>query len=478
MQLRKSLLISFSSNYARIGIQFVASLFIARLLTPEEFGIFSIAMVMIFVADTLRNFGVVTYIVQEKELTQTRLNAASGLNYLTSWTLAVMVYAISDLAAGFYGAEGIGEVLRLLAVNFLLLPIGAATMACMRRDLLFDRIAIIHVSHAVVGALASVTLAFAGFSYMSLAWGNLLATVTSIALVWSLKPPGLRIRPGFKEMSRVLRFGSLATTTSLVQEGNKHLPDLILGKLISVEAVAYLSRAVSLLELFRRLVLNALYNVAMPHFSKQIREARDPLPNYLLATSHVSAVGWPFYLVLALVSPLLIPFLFGDQWHAAIVPAQLLCLGELLLTPFYLMNQMLIAQGRMRFVTLFTILIALVRLPPLVILAPHGLDAAITGYAATSALVAIASYVITVRVLGCPALEFLQALKASALATLALLVCAAMGYLASLPFTVGEPVRLTIILIASSSGWLLGLRLSRHPLWQEVVNLLNRLSVR
>jgi O-antigen/teichoic acid export membrane protein len=474
VRLRKSLLISFSSNYAKLGIQFVASLFIARLLTPEEFGIFSIAMVMIFVADTLRNFGVVTYIVQEKELTQTRLNAASGLNYLTSWTLAVMVYAISDLAAGFYGAEGIGEVLRLLAVNFLLLPIGAATMACMRRDLLFDRIAIIQVSHAVVGALASVALAFIGFSYMSLAWGNLLATVTSIVLIWSMKPHGLRVRPGFKEMSRVLRFGSLATTTSLVQEGGKRLPDLLLGKLISVEAVAYLSRATGLLELFRRLVMNSLYNVAMPHFSAQIREARNPLPTYLLATSHITVIGWPFYLVLALSSPLLIPFLFGDQWHASIVPAQLLCLGELLLTPFYLMNQLLIAKGRMRFVTQFTVVSALIRIPPIILLAPYGLDVAIAGYAGTSVLIAIASYFISVRQLDCTPGAFFGALKASTVTTLVLVLCVVTASLAARPYMLPETVELGLLLVVAMIGWLFGLRLSHHPLWGEATSLLAR----
>jgi O-antigen/teichoic acid export membrane protein len=90
---RRALALSFLQNYATTLIQFVASLFIARLLTPAEFGVFSVAMVLVAVAQVLRDFGVADYIAQERDLTVEKIRAAATLAIITGFGLAAILLA-------------------------------------------------------------------------------------------------------------------------------------------------------------------------------------------------------------------------------------------------------------------------------------------------------------------------------------------------------------------------------------------------
>src|SRR5678815_5173054 len=125
---RKSLSLGFAQTYSAMIFQFVASMLIARLLVPHDLGIFSVAAVLVGLAQTVRAFGVPTYIVQEKELTEERIRSAMGVAILVGWVLAGVVALVSVPAALFYREPGVRDVMLVLALNFLLMPFGSVTM--------------------------------------------------------------------------------------------------------------------------------------------------------------------------------------------------------------------------------------------------------------------------------------------------------------------------------------------------------------
>ncbi len=467
--IRHSLLISLSQSYVILGLQFLASVVIARLLTPAELGIFSVAMVLISVVNILRDFGVVNYVIQEKEINPERIRAASAVTFLAAWGIAIVVWLTADLAAAFYRQTGIADVMRVLALNFLLLPFGSITTACMRREMMFMRIAVIRLVAALTQAIASIVLAWLGWSYLSMAWAAVLATLLQIAMIFWLRPRGISTIPGFRGLSRVLRFGSLSALTDIVRVGDRGAPDVVLGRAMGMAEVAFFSRATGLVDLFNRMIIEAVAYVALPHFAAKVRAGEDVSQPYLRAITFLTGLSWPFFVWLAAVAPTVVLLLYGDQWLASVVLVQILCAGELLLAPFQLVDQVLIAQGKIRLETVRIASMLGIRLLPLVLLPPYGLEMVALGYAAANLLVVFVSMYIMRRHMGISPRDLARALVPSGGALLL-----AGGVFGAIAY--GLPPDLT------TGWWGLGLfsgaialvtivahRLSRHPLLDEFI---------
>src|SRR5258706_9149173 len=124
-RVRRALLISFAQNYGVLVLQFAASIFIARVLTPGEMGIFSVATVLVGIAHNFRDFGVANYVIQEKELTEDRIRSALGIAILVAWLLAAAMALLSGPMAEFYREPGVRSVMLVLALNFMLIPFGS-----------------------------------------------------------------------------------------------------------------------------------------------------------------------------------------------------------------------------------------------------------------------------------------------------------------------------------------------------------------
>ena len=130
---RRSIAFAFAETYVMMVIQFVSSIVIARLLTPDEIGVFSVAVVAVSIAHTIREFGIVSYLIKEETLTDEKIRAASALSFATSWTLAVIIFASSFGLASFYRDPRLLHLLWVLALNFILIPFGSVVYAILRR---------------------------------------------------------------------------------------------------------------------------------------------------------------------------------------------------------------------------------------------------------------------------------------------------------------------------------------------------------
>ncbi len=123
--LRLSLLYSFSERYLLLLLATLGSMALARLLTPAEIGIYSVAAVLVGLAQVVRDFGVGQYLIQERELTPDKLRAALGASLLVAWPLAALLLLLAAPLAGFYRQPGLRAVLQLLAINVALVPFSA-----------------------------------------------------------------------------------------------------------------------------------------------------------------------------------------------------------------------------------------------------------------------------------------------------------------------------------------------------------------
>ena len=152
MSTRRALFFSFLDRYAALVLSIVSSMFIARLLTPAEIGMFSVTMVFIMFISAMRDLGAGQYLVQEKELTPERIRATWTVLLGTGLFMALVVLAAAYPVAHFYNEPRMVEIMWVIAINFAVNPFGSMTYAWLMREMRFDALATMRFAGTLAGA--------------------------------------------------------------------------------------------------------------------------------------------------------------------------------------------------------------------------------------------------------------------------------------------------------------------------------------
>lgn len=472
-RVRQSLLLSAADNYLAVLLQLASTVIISRLLTPAEIGIFAIAAVFAALASTFRDFGVAEYLIQERALTAQKIRAALALNIVVSWSMALTLVALSPFAARFYAEPGVGHVMLVQAATFVIVPFGAITMAWFRRELNYRPIVICNVLSNVAGFVVAVTLAFQGFGYMSLAWGSLASIVVVVSATLWFRPATLPRWPALRGIREVFHFGKFTSAMYLLNTLGRGAPELIIGRAQGAAAVGMFSRANGLLEMFNRLTMGPLMQVCLPYFAQQGRQQGALAPAYTLSVSLLTALGWPFLGCIAVMAYAAIRIVYGPQWLAAVPLAQVLCLAGAIDLLFLLAREALLADGRARQASVMQFQFFALKVAGLAAVVPYGLPGAAWGLAAAAACNALLA-ARHLRVLDVRIGAVARACVPSALLTLV-----AVGPLALaawwLPPSEANYLRWALAGAGYAAlSWLVGLRLLRHRLWDELAALARR----
>lgn len=348
MAVRKALGITAAQQAITFWLSFGSVVIVSRLLKPEEIGIFSVAVSVLGFAHIFREFGVSQYLIQAAKVGRAELRAAFTVTLASSWAIALLIFLLRWPLSAFYEHQGIADVLLLISFNFVLLPLGTVRIALLKRELRFSRVAVIGIAMTAVQAVVTVACAYAGQSYLSMAWGSLAGHVCS-ALLANLLRPGLGLLlPTTEGLRAVLRFGSLSSSSALLREVGTAAPDLILGRTLGFADVALFSRGQGLQKMLIPRINALVRQVHFPSLASQLRKGGDAAALFYRASDYLTAVTLPLLAVLAVLSEPTILLLFGSQWMAAVEVAIFICIGRMLLAPYALYSVTLMAAGKLR----------------------------------------------------------------------------------------------------------------------------------
>lgn len=312
--IRSSLAITFVSSNGSTVINFLVNLALARLLSPEDIGIYSISAVLVAIAQVFRDFGVGAYLQQERDLTPEKIRAASGVLFASSWALAAIIYLSGDFAAQYYRHPGIGQVMHVLALGFLFIPFGSITHALLTRELRAKEQAIANIFGTTAFASSSIVFALLGFEYMTSAWANLVNIIVTALAHAPFRPKYAPWLPSFRGWRQITHFGIGAVIGNSIAALNTALSDLLLGRLGSPRDVGLYGRANSLSNMFMQIAGPTVNYAALPYLARTFHESGTIRTQLSKATSYLSAVAWPALTIIAIYAYETILFLFGEKW--------------------------------------------------------------------------------------------------------------------------------------------------------------------
>ena len=344
--IRRSFVFSFAQRYSALAIQMGAMVVLARLLTPAEFGTYAVASAVVTLATVLQDFGVGNYLVKEQALDRPKIATAYSVAFVIAWPLGIALYAASGAIAAWYGNPDLERVIAVLSLTFFAMPFGTPALGLMRREMQFGRLCALGVAAAAATAAASLGMALTGHGTISLAWGMVAGSLTTSLGASLLRPGLLLLRPGLSHWSQVMGFGGRSAAIAALAELGNQTPSIAAGRLLGFEAAGLLHRATSTLQIYRKSVLDGLMPVVLPAFAAKLRSGLSVKEHYLRGLAYLTAVGWPFSVVLALLAHPVMRVLFGPQWDAAVPLVQILCLSGAMTPLIHLSRPLFIALDR------------------------------------------------------------------------------------------------------------------------------------
>lgn len=473
---RKALFLSLAQRYVGLMIYIVSTMILARLLTPVEIGIFSLCAALTAIAGALRDFGISEYIIQERELTRDRLRAAYGLAIVTAWLLALVIFLSRWPLAAYYGEPGLGAVLAVLTLNFLLLPMASPAFAVLSREMKFSAIFVIQTASALTQAVTAITLAWKGFSYMSLAWAGVAANVVQILGTAYFRPREAWLLPGLKEWKRVWDYGSRVSGALLLQEISRNAYEFIIAKQLGFAALGLYNRAIGLMSQFHQNITSALIRVAQPTFAAKNRSGRSLAPEYSRALTYFTGVAWPFFAFVGVMSREIIEVLFGHQWLEAAPLARILAVSAMIYSTWAFAPTLLGALGEARRKLRVQAYLTPITIGITVLASFHSLTAVAYGGVLSSGIALILYSLQLKKVIGFTITHALNACSSSAGVTI---VCWFISVAAShlTPRLLLNPLWALLWVAAwVATGWVAAVFLLRHPLHHELASALPRIK--
>lgn len=466
-KLRRSLVINFLSSSGAALLQFITTIFLARLLSPSEIGVFSMAMVFVGIAHMFRDFGVPSYLQREANLTPEKIRSAIGVMFASTWSMATILYLASGSIGAWFNEPATIPIIRLLAIGFLLIPFGAITHAMLVRELAADKQAIVSAGSTVSYCVSCVTLAALGCGTLSIAWANLISNAVTALMYIPFRPPGMPWMPSFRHWKGIANFGMATLMTNTLNALSNSLPDVLLGKLSNARAVGLFSRANSTVALFTFIAGSTISYGAVAYMSQSHHRGESLAPTLARTTALLTGVAWPAYALTALLGHDIVFTLYGEKWLNCVPAILPLTVAAAVSILFQYAPPALTAIGR----PYLSALPAALTLFSRIVLAFILFNGDLANYAWSIAIATIVVAPVIIfqqgRYLGFGLRPMLMSLRASLAVTLMCLIGGAAIVLV-LPATMAPMARLLVLMLALVPIWYGALRLTRHELLPEV----------
>ena len=333
-------------NVTQYGVSFVVSIVLARLLSPDDYGLIGIIAIFTAVCSTFIYAGFGTALIRKKDATDEDYNTVFLVNLVTSLFLYAVIYLCSPLIADFFKRE---ELIVLTRVSALGMIIGA--LALVQQTILTKRIdfktqtKITFIASIVSGAVG-IVMALIGFGVWALVYQGLISGIVRTMLLWIYNKWIPNLRFSNKSFQELFGFGWKLMVSGLLDTVWKQLYQVVVGKFYNPATLGQYTRAKGFSELFSSNLTSVIQRVTYPVLSTIQDEKERMVVAYRKIIKFSMFISSITMFALGAVSEPLIYCLIGPKWHEAAIYLPLICISASTY-PLHALNlNMLEVQGR------------------------------------------------------------------------------------------------------------------------------------
>ena len=313
----------FGANLISRGISFLSTLILARLLTPDAFGVIGYGFLIVSAIGLIREMGFNSALIYQK--TEIERAASTSIVFIFLWSILLyfLVFGLAPLASVFFREPRLTSLLRVLTISLILNSLSSIPMALLSKEINFKRRVIPELLNLTVYGIVTVIFALLGFNYWAFVIGVLTADIFQLISALILRPIKFSLKPDFPILKELFVFGKSVMGLGVLNFTVRNIDDFFVGRMLGTVPLGIYNFAYRIANIPATNITNVLGKVLFPGFTKIADDTERLRSAFLQSLNYIAYITIPVTFYIILITPDVVQ-LFLPKWIDAILPIQLI----------------------------------------------------------------------------------------------------------------------------------------------------------
>ena len=367
-------------------LSLVFGVYLARVLTPDDYGPIGMLAIFTAIAGSLQDSGFVAAIANRKTATHDDYNAVFWFNIIISLLMYAVLYFCAPLIAAFFNQPILVNLSRYNFLGFVVAAFGIAPSAYLFRELKVKEKSISLILAISISGITGIALALNGYSYWGIATQSIVYVLVRSIVCWYFTPWHPSFRINFAPLKYLFAFSYRLLITNLFQRFNWNIFSFILGKYYTRSDVGNYTKSAEWFNMGGEVVNGMVNAVAQPALAKVVDDNERQLRVFRKMLRFTAFVSFPLMLGLSLVSKELIVVVITEKWIESAHMLQVLAIWGAFMPLQSMFTNLLVSRGKAAVFMWCTIIQGVLTLALLLLLHPYGIRNMIIAYCIFNAL--------------------------------------------------------------------------------------------
>src|SRR5699024_3991196 len=320
---------AFGERFGVQAMQLVIFVVLARVLTPEAFGLMGMLAVFIAVSQTLTDSGFGQALIQKKGTDEIDYSSVFYINLVVSVLIYGLLFVTAPLIASFYGEPVLVNLIRILGLKFIIEAFSMVQIARLTKEVKFKKLMLAKLPSTLIGGTAGISAAYMGFGVWSLIIQQLTdATAYSIQIWFQSKWRPIWVF-NWQRVKGLFDFGGKLMLSSVLNKIFQNLYEVVIGRYFSTAQVGYYTQANKIKQLPVQNVSSTLARVTFPVLSEIQDDNQRLKRGYKKILRQIFLIISPLMIGGIVLAEPLFRFALTDKWLPAVPYFQSLCVSGL-----------------------------------------------------------------------------------------------------------------------------------------------------
>lgn len=368
------------SNGIQQLLNLVFGIFIARLLSREDYGMIGMLSIFSLIASSLQESGFTAALANKREVQHKDYNAVFWFSSAMGLTLYIILFFGAPYIAEFYNNPALTPLARYSFLGFFISSLGTAQSAYLFRNLMVKQRSISTMISLTISGIVGVTMAYNGMAYWGLTTQSIVYVSSITCCYWYFSPWRPTIHINLKPLKGMIAFSSRLLVTTIFSHINNNILSVILGKFYSEQEVGDFNQANKWNSMGYSVITGMVNGVAQPILASVTDDRQRQKRIFRKMLRFTSFVTFPAMFGLSLITPELITITITSKWAASAEIMRILCIGSAFTAISSLYSNLIISKGKSNIYMWSTIALGITQVAMMLYCSSYGISALVRYY--------------------------------------------------------------------------------------------------